>query len=65
MNYDSEILQVVVNCFYIFLVIITGDIALNIASKILNYASTMFSHLKFGARIKEENVNHKVRRDIW
>lgn len=61
MNYDSEMIQVVVNCFYIFLVIITGDIALNIASKILNYASAMFSHLNFGAKIKEENVNHKVR----
>lgn len=61
MNYDSEMIQVVVNCFYIFLVIITGDIALNIASKILNYASTMFSSLKFNARIPEDKINHKVR----
>lgn len=61
MNYDSEMIQVVVNCFYIFLVVLTGDIALNIASKILNYSSTMFAHLKFGARIKEDNINHKAR----
>jgi len=61
MNYDSEMLQVILNSFYIFLVIITGNIAINIAGKILVYASSMFSHLKFGAKIKEEYVNHKVR----
>lgn len=61
MSYESEMIQVVVNCFYIFLVIITGDIALNIASKILNYASTMFSHLNFEVRVKEDKINHKVR----
>lgn len=61
MNYDSEVIEVIVNCLYIFLVIVSGDIALNIASKIINYAGSMFSHLRFNAGIKDNQVNHKVR----